>query len=90
MPTCWLFPGDTLMHAAIVPATFRGVVCRRCGKPIRVRQAILNRENSLNHSDPGFAQEWCSRTFSHRCKACGAEAVYALQQISDFEETCLV
>jgi hypothetical protein len=76
------------MHAALVPATFRGVSCRRCGKPIRVRQAILNREHTFNQNEPGFAQQWCSRPFSHRCKTCGAEAIYSLSYISEFEEAC--
>jgi len=74
------------MHAALARTTFRGVLCRRCGQPIRVRQAILNRESSLNQSDAGSDQQWCSRVFSHRCKICGNEAVYTLNHISEFDE----
>jgi len=76
------------MHAALAPTTFRGVACRRCGKPIRVRQAILNRESSFNQSGPDSDQQWCSRVFSHRCKICGNEAVYTLNLICEFEEVC--
>ena len=74
------------MHAALAPTTFRGVLCQRCGKPSRVRQAILNRETSFNQSAPDLEHQWCSRVFSHRCRICGTEAVYALNHISEFEE----
>ena len=72
------------MHATAIQTEFRGVSCRRCGKPIRLSASLLNREAALRSAKSG--QELSSRVFPARCRRCYAEAVFALDQIADFSE----
>ena len=74
------------MQATLDRQTFRGVSCRHCGQPSRVRPTIAEREQALKQSEPGVPQLWFSGVFSHRCRLCGGEAIYALEHIIDFEE----
>jgi hypothetical protein len=73
------------MESSLVQPTFRGVLCRHCGHPIRVTPSILSRESAFKNSEPNFTQIWCSKLFSHRCRTCGHEAIYALSHILDFQ-----
>ncbi len=73
------------MQAMLVRETYRGVSCRHCGQPIRVRPSIVNRESAFQQSEPNFTKQWCSQVFAHRCRTCGAEAIYTLSHIVDFE-----
>jgi hypothetical protein len=74
------------MQATMNDRTFRGVACRHCGQPSRVRPAIAQREWALNKSNVHSIEEWRSRVFSHRCRTCGGEAIHALDYIVDFED----
>jgi hypothetical protein len=47
---------------------------------------MLRRERSFQQREENFTQQWCSQVFSHRCRGCGGEAVYALSEIEDFED----
>jgi hypothetical protein len=78
------------VEATVVQCTFRGVSCRHCGHPTRVTPSILSRERSFKNSEPNFTQQWCSQTFSHRCRMCGHEAIYALSHILEFESATTV
>jgi ribosomal protein S27E len=78
------------MQATLAQQTFRGVSCRHCGHPIRVTPSILTRERSFKNGEPNFTQQWCSQMFSHRCRTCGNEAIYALSHILDFENEQVV
>ncbi|MGB7438727.1 MAG: hypothetical protein WBQ61_25250 [Candidatus Acidiferrum sp.] len=64
---------------------FRGVLCRHCGKPVRVPKIVL-RKDSENHghraSDDAHFQ-LISRVFVLRCRACERESIYAIDQIVD-------
>lgn len=79
-------PRRPKMQAILAHQTYRGVSCSTCGRPIRVRPAIVAREKTFQQTESGFTQEWCSKVFSHRCKRCYTEAVYSLDQLLDFEE----
>jgi hypothetical protein len=61
------------MHTATGPsmAKFRGVLCRYCNRAIALTASIVMRE-------------WCARVFPLRCKACEEEAIYNLNQVTDF------
>jgi len=75
------------MQAAMeLEKTFRGVSCRHCSRPIRLPASIVRREISFNQNRVDAAQQWRSRVFSHRCRTCGGEAIYALNHIFDFED----
>lgn len=74
------------MQAAMNHQTFRGVACRHCGQPTRVRPAIAQRESALKESNLHSIEQWRSRVFSHRCRHCGGEAIYVLDHIVDFED----
>jgi len=74
------------MQATMNDRTFRGVACRHCGHPSRVRPAIAQREWATKESTLHPEEEWRSRVFSHRCRQCGGEAIYALDHIVDFDE----
>jgi hypothetical protein len=65
---------------------FRGVVCRHCGKPIRIPNLVLKKESeSRGHHDSNDMQyHLISRVFVLRCRACEKEAIYAISQITDF------
>jgi len=72
------------MNATAIQTEFRGVSCRRCGKPIRLSASLLKREAALRSAESG--QELSSRVFLARCRRCHAEAIFALGQIADFSE----
>ena len=72
------------MHATAIQAEFRGVSCRRCGKPIRLSASLLKREAALRSAEA--SQELSSRVFPARCRRCHAEAIFALDQIADFSK----
>ncbi len=74
------------MQAAMAPQKFRGVACRHCGRPIRLSSSILRREIVFHQNETDSALQWRSRVFSHRCRICGEEAIYALNHIVDFED----
>lgn len=74
------------MQATVNPVTFRGVYCRHCGRPIRLSASILKRESFMNQSQPNSTEHWRSRVFPHRCRMCGAESIYALNHIVEFED----
>ncbi len=74
------------MQATAKRPVSRGVYCRHCGNPMRLPASILKRESFLNQSEPSSAEHWCSKVFPHRCRNCGAEAIYAVNHIVDFED----
>jgi len=74
------------MQSVVNPPTFRGIVCRSCGSPIRVSASILRRESMFKQMDANSNQNWCSSVFSHRCRNCGEESIYSLHGMLDFEE----
>jgi hypothetical protein len=71
------------MHAT-AQTTFRGVSCRRCGKPIRLSASLLKRETGLNGTEP--SDNLSSKVFPARCRLCHAEAIFTLSEIADFSE----
>lgn len=73
------------MQATFKPPKLRGAHCRRCGNPTRLPDSILKRESLFKQSEASSAEQWCSKVFSHRCRLCGGEAIYALNHIVDFE-----
>lgn len=74
------------MQTVLSRATYRGISCRSCGTPVRVPASILTREVLFRETQANLEQTWCSSVFAQRCRSCGAEAIYSLQHILEFEE----
>ena len=74
------------MSADTVAQHFRGVHCRRCGKPVRVPALVIKKESaSLGEHDANDTEyTLISRVFVLRCHSCRKESVYAINQIEDF------
>ena len=58
---------------AVAEATFQGVICRNCGKPIRLSAAVIQRQSNQN-------TDLVTKVFSARCRKCNKESVYALAE----------
>jgi hypothetical protein len=64
---------------------FRGVLCRHCGKPVRIPNLVL-RKDSENQGHPASDDmqfQLISRVFVLRCRSCERESIYAIDQIVD-------
>jgi hypothetical protein len=66
-------------------AQFRGVLCRHCGKPIRVPGIVLRKDSESRgqHDANGADFHLISRVFVLRCRSCERESIYAISQIVD-------
>jgi hypothetical protein len=64
---------------------FRGVLCRHCGKPVRVPGIVLRKDSECNeHHDASSSHfHLISRVFVVRCRSCQREGIYAMNQILD-------
>jgi hypothetical protein len=68
---------------------FRGVLCRHCGKPVRIPTIIQRKdsENHGHHASPPIGEDkhfqLVSRVFVLRCRSCERESIYAIDQIVD-------
>lgn len=73
------------MASPVVSERFRAVMCRHCGKPIRVPALVTRRESEFQGlSDSGSMQyQLSSRVFNVRCRSCERESVYSIDQIID-------
>lgn len=73
------------MAAVAKAAQFRGVLCRHCGKPVRIPGIVLRKDSESqgqqDSSDTRF--QLVSRVFVLRCRSCEREAIYAINQIVD-------
>ena len=73
------------MSVELSSQNFRGVLCRHCGKPVRI-PGIVSRKDSENqgHHDSDDTQfHLISRVFVLRCRSCERESIYAIDQIVD-------
>jgi hypothetical protein len=74
------------MSVELASQHFRGVLCRHCGKPVRVPSIVL-RKDSENHSERAGGDDnhfqLISRVFVLRCRCCERESIYAIDQIVD-------
>jgi len=73
------------MAAVAKSAQFRGVLCRHCGKPVRVPGIVLRKDSESNvPRDTNDAQfHLVSRVFVLRCRSCERESIYSISQIVD-------
>ena len=73
------------MSSPVVSERFRAVLCRHCGKPIRVPGLVTRRESEFQGlSDSGDSRyQLVSRVFNVRCRSCERESVYSVNQIVD-------
>jgi len=61
----------------VAPApTLQGVICRNCGKPIRLSRAVIERKSNQS-------PDLVTKVFSARCRKCHKESVYVLTEIED-------
>lgn len=74
------------MSAETMHQHFRGVHCRRCGKPVRVPALVMKNESaSLAQTSEDTPQyRLTSQVFVLRCRSCHKESVYSINQIEDF------
>ncbi|HXX99583.1 MAG TPA: hypothetical protein VEI54_01605 [Candidatus Limnocylindrales bacterium] len=73
------------MSAVATSAHFRGVLCRHCGKPVRIPGIVLRKDSECHgQHDPNDEQfRLISRVFVLRCRSCERESIYAINQIVD-------
>jgi hypothetical protein len=73
------------MPAEPISQHFRGVLCRHCGKPVRVPRIVSQKENEVHgRQDPSDTHfHLISRVFVLRCRSCERESIYAINQIVD-------
>jgi hypothetical protein len=74
------------MAAAVAPsANFRGVLCRHCGKPVRIPSIVLRKDNESHgrHDANDDHFQLISRVFVLRCRSCERESIYDINQIVD-------
>ncbi len=73
------------MSAEPVSQHFRGVLCRHCGKPVRVPSIVSKKESAYlgTHEENDSQFQLVSRVFVLRCRACERESIYAINQIVD-------
>jgi len=74
------------MSSPVVSERFRAVVCRHCGKPIRVPALVSRREIEFHSLTDSTSTQYqlISRVFNVRCRCCERESVYSINQIVDF------
>jgi hypothetical protein len=74
------------MSSSVVAERFRAVLCRHCGKPIRVPALVTKREREfLGSADSSDVHcHLISRVFNARCRSCERESVYSINQIVDY------
>jgi hypothetical protein len=74
------------MSAETMHDHFRGVHCRRCGKPVRVPALVMKNESASLAQSSGDPTQYrlISQVFVLRCRSCHKESVYAINQIEDF------
>ncbi len=64
----------------------RGVLCRHCGKPVRIPRLVSQKENEAQAPqsyDGKTHYHLVSRVFVLRCRSCERESVYTINQIVD-------
>jgi hypothetical protein len=73
------------MTADTITQNFRGVLCRHCGKPVRVPGIVMKKDSECRgiHDADGTDFHLISRVFVLRCRCCQREAIYAINQIVD-------
>ena len=73
------------MAAVAKSAHFRGVLCRHCGKPVRIPGIVLRKDSECQgqHDTNDTHFHLISKVFVLRCRACEREAIYAINQIVD-------
>jgi hypothetical protein len=73
------------MAAVAKSAQFRGVLCRHCGKPVRVPGIVLRKDSESHRTTDSNDVQFhlVSRVFVLRCRSCERESIYAINQIVD-------
>jgi len=73
------------MSAEPISQHFRGVLCRHCGKPVRIPRIVSQKENEVHGLRQGDDSQFhlVSRVFVLRCRSCERESIYAINQIVD-------
>ena len=74
------------LATAVSRSKMRGVLCRRCNKTVPLTASFAERENTFKTEEPDARQELLSRVFPLRCKSCGAETIYTLDEVNDLVE----
>jgi hypothetical protein len=74
------------MSVESIAQHFRGVKCRRCGKPVRVPALVAKKESAAHeqHAPDDMEFHLVSQVFVLRCHSCRKESIYAINQIADF------
>ena len=68
---------------------YRGVLCRRCGKPVKVPALVMKKdvESHGQLSSDDMEYHLISQVFVLRCRSCHKESVYSMNQIVDITLT---
>jgi hypothetical protein len=65
-------------------AKFRGVLCRFCGKSVRLPGSMAERDAAFRQAESAERNNLRSRVFPLRCRRCAAERVYVFTDVRDF------
>lgn len=73
------------MAVETIAEHFRGVHCRRCGKPVKVPDLVARKESvcQSEHGVDDMEYHLVSKVFVLRCHACRKESIYSINQIVD-------
>jgi len=75
------------MQAVASSQHFRGVLCRHCGKPVRVPGIVQRKDTECqghrDHDSQDTHFHLISKVFVLRCRSCEREGIYAINQIVD-------
>jgi len=77
------------MAAVSSSQNFRGVLCRHCGKPVRIPGIVLRKDTACHgqHDACDTHFHLISKVFVLRCRSCEREGIYAMNQIVDCSST---
>jgi len=67
---------------ALAP-TLQGVICRNCGKPIRLSAKVIKRRTASNATETNQNPDFITQVFSARCRRCQKESLYTLAEIEN-------
>ena len=75
------------LATAVSRSKKRGALCRRCNKTVPLTASFAERANTFKTEEPGEQRELLSRVFPLRCKSCGAETIYTLDDVAELAES---
>jgi hypothetical protein len=64
---------------------YHAVLCRSCGLPVSVPEAVLSRARAAELADRASPRETRSSKLNLRCHACEREYIYSVSEVTERE-----